>query len=49
MFLHYANNIEHNIKQNISTGMELISLTPDDTVYKNRKNENTVRNNINNL
>ena len=28
MFLHSVNNIEHNIKQNIYTGMEVISLIP---------------------
>ena len=28
MFLHCVNNIEHNIKQNIYTGMEVISLIP---------------------
>ena len=28
MFLHCVNNIEHNIKQNIYAGMEVISLIP---------------------
>ena len=28
MFLHHVNNIEDNIKQNIYTGMEVISLIP---------------------
>ena len=28
MSLHLVNNIEHNIKQNIYTGMEVISLMP---------------------
>ena len=28
MFLHHVNNIEHNLKQNIYTGMEVISLIP---------------------
>ena len=28
MFLHRVNNIEHDIKQNIYTGMEFISLIP---------------------
>ena len=28
MFLHQVNNIEHNIKQNIYTGVEVISLIP---------------------
>ena len=28
MFLHHANNIEHNLKQNIYTGMEVISFLP---------------------
>ena len=27
MFLHYVNNIEHNIKQNIYTGLEVICYT----------------------
>ena len=27
MFLHRVNNIEHNVKQNIYTGMEVISLS----------------------
>ena len=27
MFLHRVNNVEHNIKQNIYTGMEVICLT----------------------
>ena len=28
MFLQHVNNIEHNIKQNIYTGMEAISVIP---------------------
>ena len=28
MFLHHVNNIEHNIKQNLYTDMEIISLIP---------------------
>ena len=28
MFLHRVNNIEHNIKQNICTGMQVIFLIP---------------------
>ena len=27
-FLHRVNNVEHNIQQNIYTGMEMISLIP---------------------
>ena len=27
MFLHRVNNVEHNVKQNIYTGMEVISLS----------------------
>ena len=28
MFLHHVNNIEHNLKRNIHTGIEVISLIP---------------------
>ena len=42
MFLHHVNNIEHNIKQNIYTGLEVISLIPPCVVYKNSKNENVL-------
>ena len=49
MFPHHVNNIEHNIKQIIYTGMELISFIAPDTVYKNSKNENVLINNINKL
>ena len=51
MFLHRVNNIEHKIKQNICTDMEVISLMPLShyTVHKNSKNENVRINNIDNL
>ena len=43
MFLHPVNNIEHNIKQNIDTGTEVIALIPpwyhgdNDTVCKKQE------------
>ena len=43
------NNTEHNVKQNIYINMELISLIPHDTEYKNSKNINELINNINYL
>ena len=49
MFFHRDTNIEHNIKQNIYTGMEVISLVLPDTVYENSKNGNVLMNNIDNL
>ena len=49
MFLHCDTNVEYNIKQNIYTGMEVISLLClHDTQYKNSKNENVLMNNIDN-
>ena len=47
--LHRVNNIEHNKKRYVHAGMEVISLIPHDTVYKNRKNENVLINSINKL
>ena len=49
LFLHRVNNIERNIKQNIYTGMEVISHIPPWYCCKNRKNDNVLINNINNL
>ena len=51
MFLSQVNNIEYN-KENIYTGMEVISLTLlylHDIAYKNSKNENVLINNISHL
>ena len=46
MFLHRVNNIEHNIKQNIYTGVKLIFLKYlHDAVYKSSKNDNVLINN----
>ena len=49
MVLHHVNNIDHNLKQNIYTDMEVISLNLHYTEYKNSKNEDVLINNINNL
>ena len=46
MFLHGVNNIKHDIKQHIYTGMEVISLIAQRyCIYKNSKNEDVVINN----
>ena len=39
---HRVNDIEHIRKRYAHTGMEVISLIPHDTVYKNSKNENVL-------
>ena len=49
MFLHRDTNVEHNIKQNIYFGMEVISLLLPGYLYENSKNENVLMNNIDNL
>ena len=49
MFLHRVYNIEHNLKQKVSTGMEVISFLHPRYCYKNSENENVLINNINNL
>ena len=48
MFLHHVNNIEHNLKPNIYTGMEVIFFYLHDTVCKNSENKNVLINNISN-
>ena len=48
MFLHLVNNIEHNIKQNIYTGMGGNLSCASMILCKNIKNENVLINNINN-
>ena len=49
MVLHRVNNIEHNMKQNIYTGTEFISVRLPCNVYKNSKNQKVLINNIDNL
>ena len=44
--LHRVNNIEHNIKRYVQTGMEVIFFIHHDTVYKNNKNKNVLINKI---